>query len=131
MKSFLIFAITFVFLTFCYLPTQAQSAPDPELLIGEWKLDMSPQDPNDDNFAMMEIKKVKDATFSGTFYRPGVKIREGQLNTQTGVLYGALLSGDNSGDYHSTFYYQDGKLHGTTHAINRGFLSVWTAVRAN
>ena len=100
-----------------------------EVLIGTWKLDMSPQNPNDDNFAMMRIKSVSDNQLKGIFYREGVKIREGQLNTQTGVIYGALISGDNSGEYNSTFYYKNGKLYGSTHAVDRGFLSVWTATK--
>ena len=102
---------------------------DTNVLIGTWKLDMSPQDPNDDNFAMMRIKKIDGMQMKGIFYREGVVMREGQLNTQTGTIYGALISGDNSGEYNSTFYYKDGKLYGTTHAIERGFLAVWTATK--
>ena len=105
----------------------ANCQDNPELLIGKWKLDMSPQDQTDDNFAMMEIKSVKDNEMKGTFYREGVKLKEGQINTQTDVIYGALMSSDNSGTYNSTFYLKDGKLYGTTHAVDRGFLAVWVA----
>ena len=108
---------------------QPANTVDLKVLIGHWKLDMSPQDTADDNFAMMSITKVKDRSFEGEFYREGVKIKNGQINVQLGIIYGALLSGDNSGDYHSTFYYQEGMLHGTTHAIDKGFLSVWTATK--
>ena len=104
---------------------------DTSVLIGEWKLDMTPQDDTDDNFAMMRIEKIKDYSFKGVFYREGVKIREGQLNTQSDFIYGALISGDNSGEYNSTFYYKDGMLYGSTHAIGRGFLSVWTATKVD
>lgn len=100
-----------------------------EVLIGTWKLDMSPQNPNDDNFAMMRINSVSGNKLRGTFYREGVGIRNGQLNTQTGIIYGALISGDNSGEYNSSFYYKDGKLYGSTHAVERGFLSVWIATK--
>ena len=104
---------------------------DLNLLVGTWKLDMSPEDKTDSNFATMEIDEVTENSFEGYFYRQGVKIRQGRINTQTGVIYGALVSGDNSGEYNSTFYYKDGILFGTTHALNRGFLSVWTATKSN
>lgn len=94
-------------------------------LIGEWQLDMSPQNPDDENFAKMIVREVSDGSFTGIFYRDGVRIREGRLNQQTGTLYGALVSGDNSGVYNTAFYLKDGKLYGSTHAIGRGFLSVW------
>jgi hypothetical protein len=99
------------------------------VLVGKWKLDMSPQDQTDSNFAMMEISEIKDNSFKGVFYREGVEIKDAQINTQLGVIYGALISGDNSGDYNSSFYLIDGILHGTTHAVNRNFLSVWTGTK--
>ena len=117
----LVCAVTF----FSVATANAQESTD--ALIGKWKLDMSPQNLTDDNFAMMEITRVKDSQMEGTFYRKGVKLKNGQINTQTGVIYGALMSEDNSGTYNSTFYMKDGKLYGTTHAVERGFLSVWIA----
>ncbi len=107
----------------------AHGQENPEVLLGKWKLDMSPQNPNDDNFAMMEIKSVKNNELKGTFYRPGVKLQNGQLNMQTERLYGALESGDNSGTYNTSFYFENGKLYGMTHAIDRGFLAVWVATK--
>ncbi len=109
------------------LSVNAQESTD--VLLGTWKLDMSPQDPDDSNFAMMEITSVKDNKMKGTFYRKGVKLRNGEINTQTDVIYGALMSGDNSGEYNTSFYYKEGKLYGTTHAVDRGFLSVWIATK--
>ena len=97
---------------------------DLNVLIGKWKLDMSPQDKTDSNFAMMNITKIEDSTFEGEFYRQGVKITNAQINTQLGVIYGALVSGDNSGIYNTTFYYKDGMLQGSTHSIDKKFLSV-------
>jgi hypothetical protein len=114
-----------------FYPTREKMLPSDELqvLVGEWQLDMSPQNTNDDNFAMMEIKSINEKTFKGTFYRKGVKIREGRINTQTGVIYAALVSGDNSGEYNTSFYYQDGKLYGSTHSLDRDFLAVWVATK--
>ena len=102
---------------------------DLNVLIGKWKLDMSPQDKTDSNFAMMNITKIEDSTFEGEFYREGVKIKNAQINTQLGVIYCALVSGDNSGIYNTTLYYKNGMLYGTTHSIDKKFLSVLTATK--
>ena len=106
---------------------EATHSPDTEVLIGLWQLDMSPENKNDNNFAMMRITEVNGYSFKGSFYRDGVVIQKGQLNTQRGIIYGALVSGDNSGNYNSSFYHEDGVLYGSTHALDRQFLSVWTA----
>ena len=108
----------------------AQSSElDVNVLVGKWKLDMSPHDKTDSNFAMMKITKVEKNQFKGEFYRKGVTIKNAQINTQLGYIYGALMSGDNSGDYNTTFYYKEGILHGSTHAVDKNFLSVWTATK--
>ncbi len=131
MKTMATSLFILLFLSFLYLPSSAQSDPDPQVLVGEWQLDMSPEDPDDANFASMLIRKVGKSTFSGYFYRPGVPIREARIRISQGRVYGALLSGDNSGDYHSAFFFEDGRLHGTTHALERDFLAVWTAVKTD
>lgn len=100
---------------------------DPELLLGSWQIDMSPQDLSDENFALMRIEKLDGNSFEGIFYREGVRIQNGQINTQLSKLYGALVSEDGTGHYNTAFYYEDGLLHGSTHVIERNFLSVWTA----
>jgi len=110
------------------MKAQAQNV-DTSVLLGTWKLDMSPQDKTDENFAMMKITKVESNTFEGEFYREGVKLQEGRLNTKLDILYGALVSGDGTGQYNTSFYYKDGKLVGTTHAIGRNFLAVWEATK--
>lgn len=111
---------------------QAQSTDiDLNVLVGDWKIDMSPQDKTDSNFALMKITKTQDNSFEGEFYREGVKIRNAQINTQLEVIYGALVSGDNSGIYNTTFYYKDDVLHGSTHSIDKNFLAVWTATKSN
>jgi hypothetical protein len=125
MKSLLLF----LFVSFCTIIQPDVEKVDSNILIGTWKLDMTPKNPNDENFAMMRIKKVKDNTLKGTFYREGVEIRDGRINIQTGTIYGALVSGDNSGDYNTSFYFKDGKLYGSTHALERGFLAVWVATK--
>lgn len=120
----LLFACLLLPLTAC-----AQNSELTHELIGTWTLDMSPQDTTDSNFAMMRIDKIDGSGFSGTFYREGVELQSGQLNTQRGIVYGALVSGDNSGTYNTSFYLKDGKLYGSTHALGRNFLSVWIATK--
>lgn len=130
MKKLCLIAIAIMILSTSSI--MAQSDPlDLTQLLGRWKLDMSPQDTKDNNFALMEITAIDENTLSGTFYREGVKIQVGRVNTLSGRIYAALISGDNSGKYHTAFYYEDGLLYGTTHAIDRGFLSVWIASKEN
>ncbi len=120
-----------ILLLLCIKVDCQESQVDLEILKGEWILDMSPHKKSDENFAMMKITKVEGMTFQGEFYRDGVRIRNGNINTQLDMLYAALVSGDGSGDYYTTFYYKDGILHGTTHSAERDFLSVWTATKSN
>ncbi|MEL6392618.1 MAG: hypothetical protein AAFY36_16205 [Bacteroidota bacterium] len=129
MKSLFLFPFLFCLMA-CQTQAVAQEAVPAEIaLVGEWQLDMTPENPDDEAFAKMIIREVSDGSFTGIFYRDGVRIREGRINQQTGRLYGALVSGDNSGRYATSFYFEDGKLYGTTHAIERQFLSVWVGVR--
>jgi hypothetical protein len=108
----------------------SESAPiDITLLKGNWKIDLSPENDSDDNFAKMIITHVGDNSLEGYFYRDEVKIREGRINTQSGIIYGALVSGDNSGIYNTSFYYQDGFLYGSTHSVDKDFLAVWKATK--
>jgi len=102
---------------------------DLSLLKGDWKLDLSPENDSDTNFAQMTITSIDENSLEGTFYREGVKIREGCINTQRGILYAALVSGDNSGIYNTSFYYKEGILYGTTHSVDKDFLAVWTATK--
>ena len=114
------------------LKNPTETAPlDLTLLKGVWTLDLSPENTSDDNFAKMTITNVGENSLEGTFYRDGVKIREGRINTQRGILYAALVSGDNSGTYNTSFYYKDGILFGTTHSVDKDFLAVWTATKTS
>ena len=102
---------------------------DITLLKGNWKIDLSPENDSDNNFAKMIITDVGDNSLEGYFYRDEVKIREGRVNTKRGIIYGALVSGDNSGIYNTSFYYKNGLLYGTTHSIDKDFLAVWIATK--
>lgn len=129
MKTLHSFTLVLILLVCKLVSAQADTIADLKALKGSWKLDMSPKNKTDNNFAKMEITDIDGGRINGFFYRDGVKMREGLINTQTGVVYGALISGDNSGEYNTSFYYKNGVLYGTTHAIDREFLAVWTATR--
>ncbi|WP_299334257.1 hypothetical protein [uncultured Psychroserpens sp.] len=125
-----IYVILIGILSMLPIQTNAQSVEsDLSVLKGVWILDMSPQDTTDSNFAKMIITHADTKSLKGFFYRDGVKIRNGKTNTQTHTIYAALISGDGTGDYNTSFYYKDGILYGTTHAVDRDFLSVWTATK--
>ena len=128
MKTTMMFMLVLT-IVFSTQAGEMESTPDTSVLIGTWKLDLSPHDNSDKNFAKMTIHRIDDGGFYGEFYRDGVVIQKGHINTQTGTIYAALVSQDNSGSYNSSFYLQDDVLHGTTHAIDRNFLAVWTAVK--
>ncbi len=97
-------------------------------LIGTWRIDLTPHNTNDNNVAVMKIDKIKGNKLFGEFYRKGVRIQNGIINSNHQV-HAALISADNSGKYNSSFYLKDGILYGTTHAVDRDFLSVWVAVK--
>ena len=117
---------TLVLLTFnSYVAEAQENVLDLKVLKGTWKLDLTPENKEDTNYAVMKIDRIENNLVEGEFYREGVAIQEGRTNTQSGRIYVALISGDNSGIYNSAFYYENGKIYGTTHSINRDFLAVW------
>ncbi len=117
------FIISFFFI--CQSGRSQETILDLQELVGQWKLDMSPENKTDSNFAMMRIETISDNKVVGEFYRESVLIREARTNTQSGKIYVALVSGDNSGEYNSSFYLENGKIYGSTHSLGRDFLFVW------
>ena len=112
------------------LPNELATITKPsDVLKGTWQIDLTPNDTTDSNFATMTIESIDDSQFFGEFYRTGVPIQKGQLNISNGKVFGALISADGSGQYASSFQYDNGKLHGTTHALDRQFLAVWIATK--
>lgn len=131
-KSIIMKIINALLLGFLFIPIgmRAQATDlDLTVLVGKWKLDMSPQDKTDENFALMDITRIEGNTFKGEFYREGVKIKEGRITNAQGIIYAALISGDNSGTYNTSFHFKDGVLHGTTHSLDKDFLAVWKATK--
>ncbi|MCH2034340.1 MAG: hypothetical protein MK202_12595 [Tenacibaculum sp.] len=129
MKKVYVFISFFVLYNITISYAQISSNQNVDALLGNWKIDMSPSDKSDNNYAIMIIDKVSNNSIEGTFYREGVKIREGRVNTINSNIYGALVSGDNSGDYNTSFYLKNGKLYGSTHSLKKDFLAVWVATK--
>ncbi len=104
-----------------------QSAkPDPARLVGSWKVDLRPRPDAPPSYAKFEVTKIEGDTLVGTFY--GSEIKNGRLNRDWGSLYFAFTTTDNSGgSYNTTGKLVEGRLEGTTHAVDRKFLAVWKA----
>ena len=125
-----LYVVLFCLVASLPITVKGQSANlDLNVIVGNWKIDLSPHDKTDGNFAKMVITEVGENSFNGFFYRDCVKIQEGRINTQRGIIYAALVSGDNSGTYNTSFYYKDGLLYGSTHSIGKDFLAVWIATK--
>lgn len=131
MRALYLVSLCLILISINNVNAQSKSTIDLSVLEGSWKIDMSPEDKTDANFANMKISEVSNSGFEGYFYKDGFDIRSGRINTQLGIIYGALISGDGTGEYNTAFYYKDGLLYGTTHSVNRDFLAVWIATKEN
>ena len=101
--------------------------PDPQALVGEWKVDLRPTPDAEPYYTQFVVEEVKGTGFKGTFY--GTKIENGRLNRDWGAVYFAFTTRDGGTVYNSAGRLTDGRLEGTTNAVERAFLSVWTAER--
>ncbi len=105
-------------------------AADP--LVGDWRVDLTAQ-PEDSAggryFTVMTITSIADDRIAGTFY--GSVIENGRINRRWGAIRFAFMTRDGGGGaYHHSGELVDGRyLRGLSHAIDRDFLSIWTAER--
>ena len=105
---------------------------DPSQLIGTWKVDLRPTPDADPYLVNMTITSVDpDAgTFEGTFYS-GAKMTSTQFNVEWSGVSFAFVTQDGQTEYATQGTLRGGRLSGTTHAISRDFLSVWSGVRGD
>jgi hypothetical protein len=100
-----------------------------EPLLGQWRVDLtaSPSEGvNGRYYTDMVIDSVKGDRVTGTFY--GSRIENGRINRSWGGIRFAFITRDGGGVYHHSGEMVDGRLiRGLSHAIDRDFLSVWTA----
>ena len=116
-------------------PAQAQSAapaaaPEPPALFGTWRVDLRPDPAAAPAEAPFVVTAAAGDSLIGTFY--GSPIRQARVNRAWGRLHVAFATYDNTGVYHHTaVLVAPDRLEGTSHALGRGFLAVWRAVRAD
>ena len=121
--------MTPVLLAACLLSLAAAAgpAPDPNALVGTWRVDLRPTPDAEPYYQEFVVSSVDGDTFAGSFY--GTAIEHGRVNTDWGAVHFAFVTADGSGAYNSTGVLADGILRGSTHSLGRGFLAVWTADR--
>ena len=113
------------------LPLWLGSAPapapvDPSALVGTWTVDLRPTPDAPAYTQPFRVSAVHDdGTLDALFY--GAPVQVARYNADWDVLHVAFVTRDNSTRYLHAARLVDGQLHGTTHAVERGFLSVWTA----
>lgn len=101
-----------------------------EPLLGQWRVDLTaaPQPAkNERYYTDLQITSVQGDRITGTFY--GSPIEKGRINRSWGGVRFAFITRDGGGGtYHHSGEFVDGRLiRGLSHAIDRDFLSVWTA----
>ena len=108
-------------------PAALAQSTSADALIGTWTVDLRPTPDADAYTQPFVVTASESLAFGGTFY--GSPLETAVANTVWGDLRVAFTTSDGSGVYHHTAALRDGILHGTTHSLGRGFLSVWTATR--
>jgi hypothetical protein len=103
-------------------------ALDAGALVGTWTVDLRPTPDAEPYLKTFVVRSVADGRLEGTFY--DTPIREGHLDTAWGAVRFAFVTEDGTGVYHTSGTLENGRLEGTTHSLGRGFLQVWSAVRA-
>ncbi|MEM8560498.1 MAG: hypothetical protein AAGG50_21960 [Bacteroidota bacterium] len=117
------------------LPLWLGTAPgptpaDPSALVGTWTVDLRPMPDAEGYTQPFTVTAVHDdGTFEAQFY--GSPVQVARYNADWDVLHVAFVTTDGSTRYLHAARLEDGQLRGTTHAVERGFLSVWTAERSS
>jgi len=105
----------------------AQTVPT-DSLAGAWTVDLRPAPEADFYGVPFVVDSVyTDSTFAGSFH--GSRVQNATFNLSWGVTRFAFTTDDGGSVYHTSGVLHDGWLEGTTHAVQRGFLSYWTATR--
>jgi hypothetical protein len=105
----------------------AAAAAEPDGLVGTWRVDLRPTPGAAPFYQTFVVTSVKGGRLGGRFY--DTEIRDGWINKDWGAVHFAFTTSDNSGAYHTAGRLVKGRIEGTTHAVGRGFLAVWTAER--
>jgi hypothetical protein len=104
--------------------------PEARALFGTWRVDLRPDPAAAPAEAPFVVTAAPGDSLVGSFY--GSPIRQARVNRAWGRLHVAFVTYDNTGVYHHTaVLVAPDRLDGTSHALGRGFLAVWRAVRAD
>lgn len=101
-----------------------------EPLLGQWRVDLTATPAEGTKgryYTDMVVESVQGDRIAGTFY--GSRMENGRINRSWGGIRFAFITRDGGGGvYHHSGEMVDGRLiRGLSHAIDRDFLSVWTA----
>lgn len=107
---------------------QATAAPEWPALIGKWKVSLRSSSGDVMGTTDFVVTESDGKTVKGTFY--GSPLRQVHIATVGPALHFAFVTSDTNSVYHGAARFVAGRLEGSTHALDRGFLSVWTAERA-
>jgi len=108
-------------------PLPAAEPANPQALVGSWKVDLRPTPDAEPYYQEFVVRSVEGGDLAATFY--GTEVSEGSVNADWGRVHFAFVTEDGSGLYNTSGVLENGNLEGRTHALGRGFLSVWSAKR--
>jgi len=110
-------------------PGPAEASPaEPAALVGTWTVDLRPTPDAEPYSKTFVVERVEGRTLEGSFYDS--TLSDGHVNADWGAVHFAFTTRDGAGEYHTAGVLEGGRLRGTTHAVGRGFLAVWSAERA-
>ncbi len=110
-------------------PAASRVTPSAEPLIGAWRVDLTNKPGDQAYYAEMVVTAVTDDRIAGAFY--GSPMEKGRITRDWGTVRFAFVTRDGGGGvYNHSGELVDGRLlRGLSHALDRDFLSVWTADR--
>lgn len=101
----------------------------PDLLDGEWKVDLRASPEADPYLQTLHIKVRNNGSLSGSLY--GSKFKKGVINQAWPFLYLAFRTKDRNNTYFHTARLEGDTLVGQTYCPDRQFIAPWTATRIN
>ena len=104
------------------------ASPDPAAFAGDWQVDLS-ADPTEPYFKPMTLELLPDGTVSGLFYDS--PIEAGRWETSRGRTCVSFRTSDASGEYLSSGCLAGSMVEGQTWSVQRNFLFLWNAKRAD
>ena len=110
-------------------PAVSREPPSAAPLVGQWRVDLTNKPGDGAYYAEMTITGVEGDRITGTFYDS--PIEKGRITRDWGTVRFAFVTRDGGGGvYNHSGEFVDGRLiRGLSHALDRDFLSVWTADR--